>query len=814
MAQVPIDISTFVRDIEPEKTVLLFGAGSSIPSNAPSVERLQTHFARVFGVPAQDYTLAEQTGIIEQRTRNRPRLIAELRSQFTGLRPSGALLNLPLYNWKSIFTTNYDELIEDTYSRRARPLVSYTSNFDFGTRSDPMAIQLFKLHGTIGKDIAFGDKSRIVLTLQDYDSTEEYREYLFDRLKGDLAGSQLIIIGHRLADEDINAVVKRALAINARAGMGGRITLFIYTPDEGRAELFEARGGRVCFGGIDDFFAGLAARIGATVTVGPPSGDPLDLSPSLRPATLEIVHAADTKLADVSAMYNGWPASYADIAAGLTFQRNVANKIEQNIPSQPLAILLGAAGVGKTTAARQVGLKLTQNGYFGWEHKSDQVLVPSAWRQVAKRLADENKKGALIIDDAHSDLSEVNDLVDMLASDGHSALKLLLVSSRHQWYPRVKSPNMYRMGTVYNLSQVQGEEIDRLLGLIEMKDELRRLIEPSFAGFSRPERRRRLVERCHADMFVCMKNIFSSDKFDDIILREYADLSTGSQEVYRSIAALESAGVHVHRQLVIRFLGIEAMAVASVLNDLTDIIHEVVVNEREGIYAWRGRHRVIMDIVADHKFYDNIRRFDFFSRVIDAISPTYDIEIRTIRDLCSIGSGIPKIADKEQQNILLRKMTSVAPRERVPRHRLLRNLIELGQFERAETEIRLFDNDFGLDGPAVRYQIDLATARAVRSPGLLQEDRVVLLEKARGIAEAAVQKYQFSKAIIVAYCELGFQTVRLTGRTEVFDRAIQELKDAEDRIGDADISRIVARYERRMRGVPTSVADESDDLDL
>jgi SIR2-like domain len=242
----PIDPATLTRDIEPERTVLLFGAGSSIPSHAPSVERLQEHFERVFGVSAKGYSLAEQTGIIEQRTRDRARLISELRTQFTGVRPTGALLNLPLYSWKSIFTTNYDELIEAVYARRDRPLASYSSNFDFSIRQDSSAIQLFKLHGTISKDVAFGNNSRIILTEQDYDLTNEYRELLFDRLKGDLAGAHLIIIGHSLADEDIRAVVHRALSINSRAAIGGRITLFMYTRDEGRAELLEARGAGVC----------------------------------------------------------------------------------------------------------------------------------------------------------------------------------------------------------------------------------------------------------------------------------------------------------------------------------------------------------------------------------------------------------------------------------------------------------------------------------------------------------------------------------------------------------------------------------------
>ena len=82
----PIDASALINEIEPERTVLLFGAGSSLPSNAPSVAKLQAHFEKVFGVSAKDYNLAEQTGIIDQRTKDRQRLITELRAQFVGLR--------------------------------------------------------------------------------------------------------------------------------------------------------------------------------------------------------------------------------------------------------------------------------------------------------------------------------------------------------------------------------------------------------------------------------------------------------------------------------------------------------------------------------------------------------------------------------------------------------------------------------------------------------------------------------------------------------------------------------------------------------
>lgn len=141
---------------------------------------------------------------------------------------------------------------------------------------------------------------------------------------------------------------------------------------------------------------------------------------------------------------------------------------------------------------------------------------------------------------------------------------------------------------------------------------------------------------------------------------------------------------------------------------------------------------------------------------------------------------------------------SIAPRERVPRHRLIRNLIDLGHFDTAETEIRLFENDFRPDGPVVRYKINLAAARALRSKGLLPEDRSVLIGKAAEMAAAATQRYRMNKSILTAYCEVGLAAAHLTGSSSIFDRAIAELKEAEDRIGDPDISRLIARLEHRM----------------
>jgi len=658
----PIELSQLIDDIQPSRTVLLFGSGSSLPSGAPSSSRIIEHLSKILGIENEKFSLSEIASLVEKRL-SRKRLIEEVRSLFVSARPTAGLLNLPLYDWKNLYTTNYDDLIERSYKFKSRDLSVYASNFDFTIHPTPGATKLLKLHGTIDQDICDGHQGRMIITETDYDVTEDYREALFDTFKADLHSGQLVIIGHSLGDPDIKDVVNRAVSINQKTLGGSRISLLLYTPDEYRAQLFETRGVQVCFAGIDNFFAELTKKSPHTALVYKESDDPLDRTPVLRPITTEVSHALETAEQNVSAMFNGWPASYADIASNLTFARSAASEIENylRLSEAMCSVLLGASGVGKTTAARQAIYRLLRRGYFCWEHRDEHVLLPDQWRNIASHLKSEGKFGILFIDGAHNHLYEINELVDLLAADGNLSLKLVLTSSRNQWNPRVKTPNIFKFGKRFELSQLDSNEITNLLNLIDSTPEIQGLVEHSFAGFSRHERQRRLSVRCQADMFVCLKNIFASEKFDDIILREFADLERPYQDIYRLVAAMESSGVKVHRQLIIRLLGIPAAEVFSALTHLVDIIHEYTVSEREGIYGWRGRHPVITDIITSYKFTNMNDFVDLFAKVIENTIPTYEIEIRTIRQLCNIDSGIARIPDKSVRNTLLRKMISTTP---------------------------------------------------------------------------------------------------------------------------------------------------------
>lgn len=141
---------------------------------------------------------------------------------------------------------------------------------------------------------------------------------------------------------------------------------------------------------------------------------------------------------------------------------------------------------------------------------------------------------------------------------------------------------------------------------------------------------------------------------------------------------------------------------------------------------------------------------------------------------------------------------SNAPSERVPRHRLIGNLIDLGEYDQAETEIRVFDNDFRLDAPVTKYKIRLKISRASLTPGLMIEDRLSILSDTKAIAIRAIGKYQDNPHILSTYCEVGFALYKLTGDKSTITDALDKLREAEGRTPDPTITGIIRRIEKRL----------------
>lgn len=793
-----ISINSLVSEIVPSNTVLVFGAGASLPSGAPSVWNLCEHLAPLIGEEPGTYSFAELCSLFEFK-KSRKELVTQVRLKFKGLRPTGGLQNVAEYDWVSIFTTNYDDLVERAFTKKGKDIRVFSSNFDFGEPTPSTSTPILKIHGTIGFDTSDGHRSKLVLTEEDNDTVEDYRDALYDRLKNDLNSHDVVIIGQSLADPDLDKLVKRALKIRQKSYSSARIFLLVYTQDDNRAMLLERKGLQVAFGGIDDFFFELAKQSDQLVPVFETSDDPLIQSAILRSITVDIEHQANQIPPDFAKMFGGAAPSYADIRAGFTFPRSLKDKISEKLQQDTqYSVILGASGVGKTSLARQIAFGLIGKGFLGWEHNPDREFIANEWRSVAKVLEDSQRDAVLVLDDAHLYLHEINNLINLLHDDGSKRLRLILTSAKNHWKPRIKTANLYKSAQLLELSSLNPSEISSLLSLVEGVPEIAKLVDQSFRGFTFPERRRRLIERCNKDFFVCMKNIFANDSFDTIILREFSSISPEYQSVYKVICALESFGVRVHRQLVVRLLQITAQDIGLVLENLEGLVDEYQINHRESIFGWSGRHPVISEIISKHKFSGQEEIFGLLKQVISKISPTYDIEIRTLRQLCSFEGGLSRISDVSSQNELLRMMISVAPRERVPRHRLITNLIRNGHFPDAEAEIRIFENDLGADGPVRRYRVRLLIERAIGTLGLMLDDKATMLNEAFASALVILKGDPFNRQSLQLHADVSLELYRVSGDISFIDDALEAMKAAEKEIGDPDLTRMIHRFERRV----------------
>lgn len=794
-----IDLSILCRQLEPQNTTLVLGAGASIPSGAPSGAQLARDIEDEFQVgQSLNFNLADICTLVERR-RDRRSLIEFICKKIEKLQPTGGLLSLPRFPWAGIFSTNYDDLVEKSYQKSSKRINVYSSNYDFRANGAVDHQSLYKFHGTLWKDESLGHRERMVVTGPDYDKVEDFRAAIYGRLADCLHTKNVLIVGHSLEDPDLRKLVDDALKSKSTQGAPGRIYLFSYTRNDDLAEIYEARGVVVCFGTIDDLAHGFIKASPSKQLILAVTNDVLDVAPILQPSTLTVSTQLDNESGNLSRMYNGRPASYGDIANEWTFSRDIVSEIEANIFSphgKRFHIILGAAGVGKTTAARSLLRFLCQREVQCWEHKDDFQLDNNAWLKVNLELIRRKDRGVLFVDDAHHHLRQINKLAEQLSSSEARHLVIILCSLKPHWNPRIKSPTLFSNATTYDLSRLSDNELASLLDLLDSKANIRDLIERRFLGFSRSQRLDRLRQRCDSDMFVCLKNIFGFQSIDSIILEEFNSISDDLQEVYRIIAGMQSIGVRVHREIVRRVTGLQANQVSRTLGDLEGIIEEYEVSARQGIYGWKLRHHLIATIISKYKYASQEAIFELFETVLSHLNPSYHLEVQSIADMCDLETGVVRVLDQEKQNYLLRRMITLAPAERVPRHRLIHNLIDLEDFDTAEGEIRAFEKELRADAPVVRYKIRLKLGLAKSLPGLNDTDRASLVLEALTMSEVATHKYPDDKHMFRTQMDCALDYYKYSRNVDKFERALQSATEAQSRILDPDLRVIISKYSR------------------
>lgn len=800
------EISDLIVRLNPRQTVLLFGAGASIPSGAPTGQDLARRLARQLSrlTDPDSFTLSEICSIFE-RQNGRDRLAAAVSEILAPIEPTKGIQLLPQFDWHRIYSTNFDLLVEKVYQAAKVDIRVICSNFDFSRDTQNNAMEYYKIHGTVTQDVGFGHKSRMLLTEEDYENFDDFRQAAFRVLAADVVTKDVLVIGQSLNDQHLKDLIREALNLRSNAGTPGRVFVLAYDRNEQRAQLLVDRGAEVYFGGLDELFSGLISALPSDELQS--AEDKSEFEPTLLPSeligvTTDIRHAASLD-PNARRLFNGAPATYADIARGLTFARTSCEPLLGTLRQKPMAAILGAGGVGKTTLARQVTAEKAQGLDAAWEHTNTFPFQAKYWIEYEDRLRRQGKRAVLLVDDCIEHLAQVSQLANHLGAVQDPAMSVIMTATTGQWNQRSKSRFLFSHGDVLTLSRLSGGDVEQLVELTAQRPEIRELVEQRFLNLPRGEQVRVLRERCGSDMYVCMKNIFASEEIDFILLREYADLDVAAQEIYRNVAAIEATGARVHRQLIMRTFGLEAGGLMSTLTALAGIVTEYVINSRDGIYGWETRHRVIARTIATYKFAAQDGIYELFDSLVDSINPSVRLEIETAKALCTDDFGIDRLADGEKQVHLLRKVVKLIPGESIPRHRLIRHLIDQQRLDEASKEWREAVEAVRMNPVLGRYEILLLIRKAQLTPGLLREDRRAILLDAQGRALKNIDRYPADLHAFRIYGDVAVALAGVGGDPEILRDAIKRARDAETRILDPALSEIRRYLEGELRKVPS-----------
>jgi hypothetical protein len=212
--------------------VLFVGAGLSIGAGLPGWGALIRPLAERIGYKGNDLLKGAQ---YYENRKGRVALVSYLRDEldtanFEPTENHYLLTQLPV---NTVFTTNFDNLLERAY-RRAGRMINLVVGAEELALWDKSRVNLVKLHGTCERP------NSIIITERDYNTAYRRNTLILQQLNSLLATQTFLFIGYSVSDPDFNQIYDQL-----RIDLGQhqrRPYLVTFDLDEFKEEDLEQRG--------------------------------------------------------------------------------------------------------------------------------------------------------------------------------------------------------------------------------------------------------------------------------------------------------------------------------------------------------------------------------------------------------------------------------------------------------------------------------------------------------------------------------------------------------------------------------------------
>ncbi|MGJ8726345.1 MAG: SIR2 family protein [Roseibacillus sp.] len=573
-----------------------------------------------------------------------------VKDSFKDFKPGRAHKLLPKFSWAGLATTNYDLIVEKSYSaddtspQNLRPIV-YDDHLE-RIVEDENDLPYLKLHGCFDN---MGPKSvKLVLSLDQYLDVEEGRKSLFDTFEEWAKRYTFIFVGYGGSDLDIRRFITRV-----GDDIEDRMRFYFVRPGwtEVENKMWENRKVSTIDADFDGFMEALDSLISddfrgfrADVKM-PPTLRSHFTSPKMslsKNASLFLqndavfVDSIEPKDGDITSeqFFNGNSNGWSFILQKWDVVREISEDIiievfleeKQNTPKEcELILLRGYAGAGKTIALKRLSWELTH------EHEGFALYIerPSDLNSAAiAELAELTKQRIYVfIDDVGSESSNLKKCVSSL---GASAKMVTFVGGvRTNDWSRFKSRFNFIAVREFEMGDLSQKEI---LSLVQRLTETGCLGE--LEGLTQAECAEKFRVSAKRNLLVALYEVTKGKPFEEIIQDEYDSLSTNeARAVYLTICLLNRLAVPVRAMLISR---IHSIPYSDFKKRLFSPLEGVVGNEYNNLardYVYFARHPYIAEIVFLRILTDQNDRFEEYFKVIQKLNMAYQSDETALKEL-------------------------------------------------------------------------------------------------------------------------------------------------------------------------------------
>jgi cold shock CspA family protein len=587
-----------------------------------------------------------------------------VKDQFQNFQPASFHKLIPTFKWHSIFTTNYDLIVERAYDQVTKrlqilkPILRDGDQFSEAI-SNPEFLPYFKLHGCI---TVVSDKNLpLILASEEYAKHKANRIRLFRHLSDFGVDNPIIFCGYQLSDPNIQQI----LFDLTDAGIH-RPTYMVVDPGLNKFDIQMWSANRITprTENFSEFIEHLDATIDTNKRV---LGKVLvkeeapffKLFRSSLEVSKELVHYLSTELeyiypgiptegAKPLDFYRGLDGGWGGISEGLDINRRVVEQVLldavicDEASSTKTFLIKGHAGSGKSVSLKRIAWnavnELSTNAVV---LREGAVLRPSLLKELFSCI-----EGRLIffVDGAIENKDDLLKFYSLVEQEGVSATVLTTARS-NEWNQLGDTLDGY-ITAEYEIDRLSSSEIDEL---VQKLNEHNCLV--NLRSVNLEEIKKSFDLTSDRQLLVALHEATAGKPFEQIVLDEYERITPLEAKIlYLDICTLNRLGVPVRAGLISRISGIDIDSFNKYFLMPLEHVVKVFMDQRSRDYVYVSRHPLIAGFVFDQALSDPSDKATQIIRVIRHMNIDYDADMRAFSALIR-GKTLAKVfGDKALAN--------------------------------------------------------------------------------------------------------------------------------------------------------------------